>query len=82
MLIDPIIRASRAKTLRSNGEWLDIPLLRYFDEAVAANPERVAIHDFREGLAPRSITYSELDDASRRIAANLVRVGVRRGDAI
>ena len=82
MLIDPIIRASRAKTLRSNGEWLDIPLLRYFDEAVAANPERVAIHDFREGLAPRSITYSELDDASRRIAANLVRVGVRRGDVV
>ena len=82
MILDPIIRASRAKTLRSNGEWRDIPLLRYFDEAVAACPDRVAIHDFREGSAPRSITYRELDDASRRIAANLVRLGVRRGDVV
>ena len=82
MILDPIIRASRAQTLRGKGEWLDIPLLHYFDAAVAASPDRVAIHDFREGSAPRSITYRELDEASRRIAANLVRLGVRRGDVV
>ena len=82
MLLDPIIRASRAETLRRNGEWRDVPMLRFFDDAVAAHPDRVAIHDFREGSAPRSITYRELDDASRRIAGNLLRLGVQRGDVV
>ncbi|MDP3248843.1 MAG: AMP-binding protein [Polaromonas sp.] len=82
MILDPIIRASRATSLRSNGQWRDIPLLHYFDEAVAKGQDRVAIVDCREGAPPRQITYGELDEASRCIAANLTRLGVRRGDVV
>lgn len=82
MILDPIIRASRATTLRSNREWRDIPLLHYFDAAVAKVPDRVAIVDCREDAALRQVTYGELDAASRRMAANLARLGVRRGDVV
>jgi len=82
VILDPIIRAARARTLRDLGQWRDIPLLHFFDEAVAAKPEQIAIVEFREGAAARPITYRELDQASRRIAANLARLGVRRGDVV
>lgn len=82
MILDPIIRPLRAAALRASGEWADVPFLRYFDEAVAAAPSRVAIIDCRDNAPERQFSYGELDQVSRRIAANLVRLGVRRGDVV
>jgi cyclohexanecarboxylate-CoA ligase len=82
MILDPCIRPARAAALRANGEWADIPMLRYFDDAVAEAPDRVAIIDCRENAPERPVSYRELDQASRRIAANLVRLGVQRGDIV
>lgn len=82
MNLDPIIRPGRAQALRAAGLWRDRPLLSWFDEAVAEDPARMAIVDARTNGAQRRITYGELNEVSRRIAANLVRMGVRRGDVV
>jgi hypothetical protein len=82
MNLDPIIPPARRQALRAAGLWRDRTLLSWFDEAVAADPARIAIVDARSGAEERRISYRELDQASRRIAANLVRMGVRRGDVV
>lgn len=82
MNLDPNIPLGRAQALRAAGLWRDRPLLSCFDEAVAEDPARIAIVDARGGAAERRISYGELDQASRRIAANLARMGVRRGDVV
>lgn len=68
--------------MRETGHWRDVPLLSYFDQAVADKPELTAIIDCREAAAPRSLSYGELDRLSRRVAANLWAMGVRRGDVV
>ncbi|MDT0496387.1 AMP-binding protein [Algiphilus sp. W345] len=80
--LDPIIRPARAQALRASGLWRDTPMLHWFDAAVAEDPQRTAIVDARAGADERRVSYGDLDLASRRIAANLVRMGVRRGDVV
>jgi cyclohexanecarboxylate-CoA ligase len=82
MDLDPIIPPARAQALRTAGLWRDRTLLSCFDEAAAENPAGLAIVDARSGAEERRIRYDELDQASRRIAANLVRMGVRPGDVV
>ncbi|MGQ0502228.1 MAG: AMP-binding protein [Panacagrimonas sp.] len=82
MGLDPYIPESRARAMREAGFWRDIPFLRFFDEAVAEKPDLTAIVDCREGLAPKRLTYRELDRFSRRVAANLWAMGVRRGEVV
>lgn len=82
MHLDPHIPEWRARAMREAGWWRDIPFLNYFDRAVAEKPEVTAIVDCREGCEPRRLSYRELDRLSRRIAANLWGMGVRRGDVV
>ena len=82
MELDPTISEARAREMRQEGHWRDIPLLRYFDQTVAAKPDLTAIIDCREGAPAHKLSYRELDRLSRRVAANLWAMGVRRGDVV
>lgn len=82
MGLDRFISEMRARAMREAGHWRDVPLLSYFDQAVVDKPELTAIIDCREAAAPRSLSYRELDRLSRRVAANLWAMGVRRGDVV
>ena len=82
MSLDPYIPQWRASAMREAGRWKDIPFLHYFDRAVAEKPALAAIVDCREGCTPRTLSYRDLDHASRRIAANLWAMGVRKGDVV
>lgn len=82
MNLDPFIPEWRAQAMREAGWWRDIPFLSFFDKAVAEKPDVTAIVDCREGDEPRRVSYRELDRRSRRVAANLWAMGVRRGDVV
>jgi long-chain acyl-CoA synthetase len=46
-------------------------------------PERIAVHDVRAGgSAARLLSFGELDELARRVAASLARAGVGMGDAV
>jgi len=57
--------------------WLDRTLHDYFDETVARMPDRVAIV-----AGERRITFAEWADEADRLAAGLVRLGIRTGDVV
>jgi cyclohexanecarboxylate-CoA ligase len=60
--------------------WPNRTLLDYFDDAVAAHPDRVAVvGHVAAGAARHALTYAELADRVDRIAAGLLDLGVRRG---
>ena len=57
-------------------------LVQMFDERVGANPSYVAQLS-RDGASKfRSVTYMELQQRIRSLAASLKRIGVKRGDII
>ncbi|MGI8677623.1 MAG: AMP-binding protein [Jatrophihabitans sp.] len=68
---------------RNVGAWRGIPLGHYLADAVAAAPDRLAtISVDGTGEVVRSLTYRQLDELSRRIAAGLRGLGVDAGDTV
>jgi len=59
------------------GLWLDRTLQSYFDESAQRMPEHVAIV-----AGERRISFADWADEARRVAAGLVRLGVRKGDIV
>lgn len=59
------------------GLWLDRTLHDYFAETVLRTPERVAIV-----AGERRLTFAAWADEAERLAAGLVRLGVRAGDVV
>ena len=59
------------------GLWLDRTLHDYFDETVARLPDRVAIV-----AGDRRITFGQWAQEATRLAAGLVRLGIRAGDIV
>jgi acyl-CoA synthetase (AMP-forming)/AMP-acid ligase II len=57
----------------------DVPLTDYVLEHAAGYPDRPALVD---GSTGQTITYGQLSDGVRRLAAGLARRGVRKGDVI
>lgn len=69
------------------GWWTTTPLARFLEQTVARSPQAVALvdapnrPDFTDG-EPKRMTYEELDDRAREIAAALFDLGIRRGDVV
>lgn len=59
------------------GLWLDRTLQSCFDETAQRMPEHVAIV-----AGERRISFADWADEARRVAAGLVRLGVRKGDIV
>ncbi|NKE68899.1 AMP-binding protein [Ramlibacter sp. RBP-2] len=65
------------------GLWPGITLLEGLDEAVRLRRDNVAIVDGNSATGRSTcVTYGELDEHSRHVAAGLSRLGVRRGDVV
>jgi cyclohexanecarboxylate-CoA ligase len=68
---------------RSTGSWRDRTLGSYLLDAVAAHPEKQAAVGYDvQGNQLRSLTYRELGELADRLAAGLLQLGVRPGDAV
>lgn len=78
MEFDTNLREEVARRYREAGWWEDKTLLDYFDEAVARNPNAIAV------VAPSGerMSYGELDQKSRRIAAHFAALGLKKGEVV
>ena len=65
-----------SETYRAEGLWRDRLLVDYFEDAVAAFPDKTAVLDERFG----GLTYLELEQTALRLAAALRARGVSKGD--
>ncbi|MCB1437334.1 MAG: AMP-binding protein [Rhodobiaceae bacterium] len=67
----------------ARGIWPQRVLTGYFDQWVADRPEAIALigHRHRSGDI-MTMSYGELDRRATAIAANLRRLGVRKGDVV
>ncbi|GHG52654.1 cyclohexanecarboxylate-CoA ligase [Sinomonas cellulolyticus] len=66
-----------APDFRTNGYWKNRLLLDYFDDAVAAHPDKVASID-----AAGTTTYREMAAEVEAIAAGLLALGIEAGDTV
>ena len=66
-----------AARYRAAGYWEDRPLISHFAEVFARYADRLAVVD-----DTGSYTYAELGEASRRVAVNLLDLGLRPGDRV
>ena len=83
MVVDPILPQERINAMRSEGWWRDENLLDYFDAALLACPDDVAIVDYRTETNEKIlVTYRELDEKSRRIAVALAHYGIEKQDVV
>lgn len=83
MAMDPILSEQRKQAMRAAGFWSDQTLLDAFSKAVRYDPGRIAVVGY-EGASNRRtvLTYSELEQTADRIAANLLRLGVKPGEVV
>ena len=66
---------------RTAGWWRDETILDDLRRSAASHPGKPALVCYRDGVA-ETVTYSELAHRVGRLAAGLVRLGVRRGDVV
>ncbi|TQL97228.1 acyl-CoA synthetase (AMP-forming)/AMP-acid ligase II [Actinoallomurus bryophytorum] len=88
--------AARARTLhpsekvaryRDLGYWTDETIDQIFRDQVARRPDDLALVDSRGktalcGLAPHRLSWAALDALVERLAASLLRTGIRAGDVV
>ncbi len=78
-----ILTDAEAERRVGAGEWSTASLTRFLDDAVAQQPDRVAaVSVNHRGEAIREMTYTELDEMSRRVAAGLQALGIRPRDVV
>jgi cyclohexanecarboxylate-CoA ligase len=82
-MFDPVLPASRRAAARAGGFWPDRTLIDDLARRVAETPEEEALVAYRAETGQReSLTWRDLDRQARRLARNLARLGVGRGDVI
>jgi cyclohexanecarboxylate-CoA ligase len=68
---------------RASGAWRERTLGSYLDDAVSAQRDKPAAVGYDvHGNQLRAFSYLELGDLADRLAAGLLRLGVRPGDAV
>jgi non-ribosomal peptide synthetase component E (peptide arylation enzyme) len=72
-----LLTAGHARRFHAQGFWGTRLLVDYFDERAAKTPGKTAIVE-----AHRRLTYHEVAELSRNVAASLVRLGVAKGDVV
>lgn len=83
MAMDPILSEQRKQAMRAAGFWSDQTLLDAFSKTVRDDPARIAIIAFEAAFGQRkALAYGELQQIADRIAANLLRLGVKPGEVV
>lgn len=83
MIVDPILPQERIEAMRAEGWWRDENLLDYFDAALAAKPNDVAVVDYRSETGEKiSVTYAELNQRANKIAVALAHYGIEKQDVV
>ena len=83
MAMDPILSEQRKQAMRAAGFWSDQTLLDAFSRTVRDDPARIAIIAFEAASGQRkALAYGELQQIADRIAANLLRLGVKPGEVV
>ena len=77
-MLDP----NRAASYRQQGAWGDETILQHFLRSAERLPHKTAIVDYRSDGTRRAIRYDELDRARRQWAAQMLSIGVGRGDVV
>lgn len=82
-IAEPILSKQRIEQMHQSKHWLDKTLLNYFDAAVAQFAYKPAVIAYRKGQAEKDIkTYQELAQLSDRLAAGLLKKGVKKGEVV
>ena len=77
---DPV---AHAKSMRSQGFWIDKNYDEFLQQWIAKSPDKLALLAYRSDRPEgRRFTYAELGDRVSRAAASLKRMGIGRGDVI
>lgn len=81
---DTTVGSAQAARYRRHGWWRDRTYLDDFADAVAANPDKVAIvtHRSDQPGAPAVLSYRQLDHYAQRFAAALLGLGVQPGQIV
>ncbi|MEZ0120999.1 MAG: AMP-binding protein [Candidatus Reddybacter sp.] len=83
MIVDPIISQQRIDAMQAGGWWKDENLLDYFDAALLACPDAIAIVDYRTESGEKILmTYRELAEKAERVAVALAHYGVEKQDVV
>ncbi|OZD11961.1 cyclohexanecarboxylate--CoA ligase [Rhodococcus sp. 06-156-3C] len=78
-----VVTQAEAESRLQSGQWSNSSLVKYLDDATASYPDRIAaVSVDHAGRTVREMTYSELDSASRSVAAGLRSYGVRPRDVV
>jgi len=77
MQVESIISPELASRYRQEGYWTDKTLSQYFNETVKTYADKTAIV-YQE----QRISYSELAEKVNRVAAHLIKAGLRKGDVL
>jgi cyclohexanecarboxylate-CoA ligase len=83
MTMDPILSDRRRQRMRAAGFWSDQTLLDVFLKTVRDDPARLAVTAYETTIGRRTIlTYEQLHQSADRVAANLLRLGVKPGEVV
>lgn len=83
MIVDPIIPQQRIDAMRAGGWWKDENLLDYFDAALLACPDTIAIVDYRTESGEKILlTYRQLAERAERVAVALAHYGIEKQDVV
>lgn len=78
-----VVTQAEAESRLQSGQWANVSLYKYLDDAAASYPDRIAAVSVDDaGRTVQEMTYAELDLASRSIAAGLRSYGVRPRDVV
>ena len=74
---------AHAKSMRSQGFWIDKNYDEFLRQWIEKSPDKLALLAYRSDRPEgRRFTYAELGDRVSRAAASLKRMGIGRGDVI
>ncbi len=74
---------AHAKSMRSQGFWIDKNYDEFLRQWIEKSPDKLALLAYRSDRPDgRRFTYAELGDRVSRAAASLKRMGIGRGDVI
>jgi cyclohexanecarboxylate-CoA ligase len=83
MTVSTRLTPARIAAIKASGLWRDQTLLDYLHDAVAANPDKIAVTAVEVASGrQRTCTYRQLDRLSNRVAAGLMAMGVQAGDVV
>lgn len=83
MQFDPVLIASRQKSMTANGYWRQQTINQFMAQALHRCPSHLAIVGHRSDMAqPVRLSYQQLDQKVDRIARGLVALGVGHSDVV